>query len=70
MPFIGQGRNIFRAGQTTDENKAYAHCMLLTKVYIHTLSGYAILIVLHWNYDCKKAPQCYIVLIFLSSLYM
>jgi len=47
MPFIGQGRNIFRAGQTTDENKAYAHCMLLTKVYIHTLSGYAILIVLH-----------------------
>jgi hypothetical protein len=31
---------LFRAGQATDENTVYAHCMLNTKDYKHTLRIY------------------------------
>jgi len=30
VPFMGKGINYSRAGQTTDDNMAHAHCMLDT----------------------------------------
>jgi len=30
VPFMGKGVNDCRAGQTTDDNMAHAHCMLDT----------------------------------------
>jgi hypothetical protein len=53
------------AGQATADNTAHAHCMLGNKGYSHT--EYVILL-FHYNNDCTKQPQCYVIRVLPVSL--
>ena len=49
-----------RSGQTTDDSRAHAYCMLDTYGYKRH-SEYAYLLLFHSNNGCTKVPQCHVM---------
>ena len=50
-----------RAVQSTDDNMAHAHCLLITYGCKHTLRIYNTYCFFYCSNCCKDAPQCYVI---------